>query len=154
MQTKTQILQTLFSKKGQFGNVLIERPMKVRKGYNDIPVKKTRMSVRCGLDYDNMTTVKEKRETGELPSQNAGLQNGMEWVAFPYLLKHKEKNKEYLRLYPNWAGKTETTYYLNDKQVQLDEIREMLLASELPKKDDLTKPDCISVSLDNVQELV
>lgn len=150
MQTKSEILQVLFQTKAQFRSVTYVKPLKTRKGVTQVITKKIRMSVRAGLDYDNMKTVQEKRETGELPAQNAGLQWG-EWKNFPYLIEHK--GKEYIRLYPNYNGKTETTYFVDGQPAQLEEFQTLVLASELPKTDG-NKPDCISVSFDNVQTLV
>jgi hypothetical protein len=145
----TDILANVLQKKGQFGRAKWSKQLKTRKGITDNITKRTQMVVRAGIDYDNMKSVQEKRESGELPAENAGLPWGR-WVegCFPYLIHHKEKH--YVRLYPN--GNVQTQYYLNGNPVELDAIKEFVLASELPKIGE--KPDCITVCLDNMEELV
>lgn len=150
MQTKSEILQVLFSKKAHFGTVVYEKQLKTRKGVSQVITKKTRMSIRAGLDYDNMKAVQEKRETGELPEINQGLKWGT-WKNFPYLIEHK--GQEYIRLYPNPNGKTVTEYFVDGHPANLEEFQTLVLASELPKKDG-NMPDCISIAFDNVKELV
>jgi hypothetical protein len=145
---KSEILVNVMSKKGQFGRARWRKHLKTRKGVQGIVEKVTCMTIRAGIDYDNMKAVKEKRESGELPAENAGLPWG-EWVAFPYLIAHKDKH--YLRLYPNGNGKIETQYFLNGSPATMEEISSYVLASELPKGE---KPDCITVSLENIEELV
>ena len=144
-----EIISNLRSKKGQFGRVVWEKSLKTRKDFKNLSIRKrTSMVARAGINYDNLAIVKEKRENGSLPEINAGLPWG-EWVpdAFPYLISHKENT--YIRLYP--SNNLETLYFMNGKLSSLDEIKEFVLASELPKGE---KPDCISVNLDNVIELV
>lgn len=144
----SEILVSVMSKKGQFGRARWRKALKTRKGVQGKVEKVTSMSIRAGVDYDAMKVVKEKRESGELPAENAGLPWG-QWVAFPYLIAHKDKH--YLRLYPNGNGKIETQYFLNGSPATMEEISSYVLASELPKGE---KPDCITVSLENIEELV
>ena len=144
-----EILANILAKKGQFGNATWHKILKTRKVFETLTIEKmTTMSMRAGIKYDNLASVKEKRENGELPSENSGLPWG-EWVAFPYLIAHK--GKHYLRLYPNGNGKIETAYFLNGTPCKLDEVRAYLLASELPKPGN--EPDCITVTLDNITNL-
>jgi hypothetical protein len=144
----SEILVSVMSKKGQFGRARWRKALKTRKGVQGKVEKVTSMSIRAGVDYDSMKVVKEKRESGELPAENAGLPWG-QWVEFPYLIAHKDKH--YLRLYPNGNGKIETQYFLNGSPATMEEISSYVLASELPKGE---KPDCITVSLENIEELV
>lgn len=146
----TQILANVLQKKGQFGRAKWSKQLKTRKGVSDTITKKTQMVVRAGIDYDNMRSVQEKRESGELPAENAGLPSWQEWDIFPYLLRKKgEPDKKYIRLYPV-QNSVQTEYFLNGEPVQLDEIKEYLLASELPSGN---KPDCITVGLENMTYL-
>jgi len=147
MNTAT-ILQNVLSKKGQFGRASWKKALKTRKGVSAAIEKQVTMSMRAGVDYDNLSSVKEKRENGELPAENAGLPWG-QWVAFPYLISHKDKH--YLRLYPNGNGKIETEYFLNGEKTTLEQVKPFLLASELPSGE---KPECITVTLENITELV
>lgn len=148
MNTAT-ILANVLDKKGQFGRATWRKTLKTRKGNEALHIEKvTDMSMRAGIDYDNMKAVKEKRESGELPAENAGLPFGS-WVAFPYLIEHN--GTHYIRLYPNTGGKVETAYFLNGESTTLDEVKQFLLASELPKPGN--RPDCITVKLENITEL-
>lgn len=144
----SEILQNVLAKKGQFGRASWTKALKTRKGVSAKIEKQVTMSMRAGLDYDNLTAVKEKRESGELPKENAGLPWG-QWVAFPYLISHKDKH--YLRLYPNGNGKIETQYFLNGEKTTMEAIAPHVLASELPSGE---KPECITVTLENITELV
>lgn len=141
------ILSNLLAKKGQFGTIQWRKALKTYKGTTDKIEKSVTMSMRAGIDYDNMAIVKEKRVNGELPSENAGLPWG-KWVAFPYLILHKEKH--YVRVYPNGNGKIETEYFCNGAPTTLNEIRHLLLASEIPSGE---HPDCITVTLENITHL-
>lgn len=142
-----EIISNLKSKKGQFGRVVWEKDLKTRKDYKGVSIRKrTAMVARAGINYDNLAIVKEKRENGTLPESNAGLSWGI-WQEFPYLISHKEST--YIRLYP--TSNMETLYFREGKISSLEDIREYVLASELPKGD---SPDCITVNLDNVIELV
>lgn len=75
--------------KGAFMRLKVRRPLKMKKGQPTF-FKEWVAVVRPGIDYDNIGTVQEKRETGELPAENAGLPYG-QWFQFPYVIEHKGK---------------------------------------------------------------
>ena len=93
--------------------------------------------------------MKDKRASGELPAETAGLPEWQEWEVFPYLLRHKTKGTRYVRLYPTDAVKV--TYLVGDEEIPYAKVEEFLLASEKPTG---VKPDCISLTLDYVTSLV
>lgn len=144
----TTILSNLLEKKGQFGSIKYQRRVKTRKAFEDVDiVKKTKTVFRAGIKYDNIGKVIDKRESGELPATNAGL-NGFIWIAYPYLLKSLKNDELYVRLYPS-NSVPHVEYYMNGQLVDKHQIEHMLLASETKEK----KPDCFNVKLSDIEEL-
>jgi hypothetical protein len=83
------ILETFLSKRGQFLSVVWQRLAKVRKTCQDVIEKRVvAHSIRAGVSYDSMANVQYKRESGELPAENAGLPWGT-WFLFPHIIEHK-----------------------------------------------------------------
>lgn len=83
----------LLTLKGQFVTLRTIRPLKVKKGCAEI-LKDSTFTCRVGVNYDNIANVQLKRESGELPAENAGLPWG-EWFVFPHVIAHK--GSHYLR---------------------------------------------------------
>jgi hypothetical protein len=140
----TKILQ----KKGEFTRLVYERPLKFRAAFKESDgVKHTEITVRIGINYDAMKSVQEKRESGDLPSQNTGL-SGVSWVV-PNLLLKNAQNELLLRVYlhPNCYKKS--TYYLNGVETEKEDLREMCLASEFSDSD----KDCLNIKLAKIIEL-
>jgi len=112
-------------------NIILEwvRPAKVKKACVDNIEKHVRMVGRMGIEYDNMKSTQEKRESGDAPKENAGLQWG-EWLEYPYLIQHK--GKVYLRLYTGTSKKTppKVEWLCNGETVQRETLDSVLLASE------------------------
>lgn len=100
--------------------------------------------VRFGVEYDHMKAVQLKRESGELPAQNAGLKWG-EWEMFPYFIRHN--GSMYLRCNPSHNNPVTTEYYLNGVKVDKAQIENMCLASEFRKTEAL---DTFTVNVENV----
>lgn len=131
-------------------NIIVEwvRPMKTRKGVQDVLTKSVRMVGRIGIDYDNMKDVQAKRESGELPAENAGLPWG-EWLEFPYLIGHK--GQTYLRLANGTSDKVhpECHYFRNGIEVTKESLDAELLASEKEEK----KGDCFTCKTENMTRI-
>lgn len=141
------IKEKLKAKKGANLSVVFDRPLKTRKGVAEKVTKVTRIIARGGVDYDNIGIVQEKRENGELPSENAGLPWG-EWVEFPLHIRHKDV--DYARFYPaSGIGFTpQVTYFLNGIEVAKEQVQTLCLASEFPKRDEA--PLCFTIKANNV----
>lgn len=146
-------------RKGANLSAVIRKDMKVRSSYRERKVEKvTKLVIRGGIDYDNMGVVKEGREDGTLPKENAGLPWG-EWVEFPLHITHK--GTDYVRFYPasgiNLATGEEfipeVTYFLDGKEVEKSEIEPLCLASEFPKPKD-EKPLCFTIKAENVVDIL
>ena len=145
---ETKMLDKFLSKKGQICGLTMEKKLKTKKSFSGVITKRTKMTVRAGVQYDNITAVKEARETGELPAENAGLPWG-QWKIYPYVIEHNGKN--YLRFSKLNGGQIETQYYLDGKEVKKSEIESFALASEFKTSGDF---EVFSVSEENVKELV
>ena len=148
MNTK-QILDLLDGRKGQNLSVVWERALKTRKGVEARISKVTTLVARTGVAYDNISAVKEAREDGTLPSENAGLPWGA-WEKFPYHITHK--GTDYIRFYPA-AGldfPIKSSYFINGIQTTKDDVKALCLASEFSKSDD---PRCFTVKAENVKSV-
>jgi hypothetical protein len=145
----TEAKSILAAHKGQNLSAIFGKQLKTRKGVEAVVEKVSRIVVRGGIDYDNIKSVQEKRESGELPSENAGLPWG-QWAEFPFHIQHKEQ--DYLRLYPasglEFIPKVE--YYLNGELSTKDAIESLVLKSELPKPND-ERPDCMTIKVENIK---
>jgi hypothetical protein len=147
-------------------NELIDEAMNTRKGVNirlswrrDCKVKKTcadsieKATVavgRIGINYDNMASVKEKRENGDLPEESQPIWHGKgEWLIFPYLIRHTVTNELYLRIYHGTSKTAIPTvqFYKNGEPIRKGEIEDVLLASE---KQDKSESDCFCVKLNDM----
>lgn len=131
-------------------NIVLEwtRSVKTRKGVTDTILKSVQMVGRVGIEYDNQKSVIEKRESGELPSENQGLPWGR-WEFYPYLIEHN--GRHYVRLY-NGTSKLTTpkaTFTINGEIVKRDEIADKLLASELAEK----SGDCFTCKIEDMTRI-
>lgn len=124
------------------------RSCKVKKSCKDLIEKSVEAVGRIGINYDNQKVVVEKRENGELPEQSQPIWHGKgEWVIFPYLIRHVDTGKLYLRLYTGTGtAKPKVQYYLNGNPVSLSEVETSLMASEKAEK----TGDCFCCKLDDM----
>ena len=126
-------IDTLLSRKGQIVTVETERPMKVRKGQEAV-TKRSEFQCRVGVNYDNIKAVQEKRESGELPRENAGLPWG-EWALFPYVITHKGEYYVRCTVLRNGFRKA-AEYRRGDQVITKEEAQIACLASEFRDGDD------------------
>ena len=131
-------------------NIIVEwvRPCKTFKGVTDSITKSVRMVGRMGIDYNNMASVQDKRESGELPAEPQALPWGV-WSIFPFLIEHK--GAFYLRLYNGTSEKVrpETHFFRNGQEVSKDEIKPLLLKSEI----DTDHGDCFTCKVENMTRI-
>lgn len=147
------IKEVIKTRKGQNLSAVIGKSLKTKKAHAGNKVEKvTRLVIRGGVDYDNIGMVKEGREDGSLPSENAGLPWG-EWQEFPLHITHK--GTDYARFYPasgiEFTPKVE--YFLNGVSVEKSVIEPLVLASELPKPNEET-PLCFTIKAENVKDII
>lgn len=131
-------------------NIIVEwvRPVKTLKAVQDNITKSVRMIGRMGIDYDNMKSVQEKRESGELPAEPQPLPWG-KWAIFPFLIEHK--GGYYLRLYNGTSDKVhpEVHFFRNGVEVSKEEIAPLILASEKEEK----TGDCFTCKIENMTRI-
>lgn len=140
-------VRKLLAKKGQYCRIVSNRPLKVRKGRDEI-IKHSEFTVRIGVSYDALKSTKEGREDGTLPSENQGMWG--EWVIFPILKKHKENH--YIRctaVNGNDNCIPKTSFHRNGVEISRDEAKIDALASEFAEKD-LTVFDIKVESIESV----
>ena len=145
---KTQaMLDLLLSRKGQIVTLVTERDCRVRKGRDPIS-KRSEFQARVGVVYDNIQAVKDKRASGELPEENAGLPWG-EWVLFPYVIHHK--GEYYVRCTTLPSGHRKSPVYTQNGQVITQaQAQADCLASEFAKG---TAGDVFNVKVSSLREV-
>lgn len=133
--TTQEILKILSSHKGQNLIATFSRPCKVRKGIDKNVTKTSRVLIRGGIDYSNLSAVKEARENGELPSEEESHLPWGAWSIFPYVITHK--GNEYIRLYAGTFSNFQPTveFAIDGKPATKEEIAPLCLASETAEKE-------------------
>ena len=151
-------LKTFLAKRGQFVAVKWERPAKCFKTVSDTVTKRVvATNIRAGVNYDNRATVQDKRESGELPAVNQGL-NGMQWATdengnslFPHVLIGKNGARSFR--FDVVANSTfQTEWLLNGTPVEKSAVESLLLASE--KQSSSGQLDCLNVKENDILEIV
>jgi hypothetical protein len=150
--TKNQILQILSSRKGQNIKVTFSRPLKARKGAESIVTKVSSVLVRGGIDYSNLSAVKEARENGEIPSEEESVLPWGTWEIFPYVITHK--GQDYIRLYAGTLSNFKPTvqFYIDGKEVTKEAITPLCLASETAEKPE-REIKCFTVKAETIVSL-
>ena len=133
MSQANQQLELILSRKGQVVTFVTERPMKTRKGMEAI-TKRSEFQARVGVNYDNIQAVKDKRQNGELPAENAGLPWG-QWHTFPYVISHKEDFYVRCTVLRNDFHRA-ATYVQNGVEISKEQAQAQCLASEFSDKGD------------------
>lgn len=134
------------TKKGTIRTLTYSRPMKTRKGVEDIITKTTTMQVRFGVRYDNMASTKEGRANGTLPAENAGLAPALKWVDDNFIVNTKNGNLMLRVAFAN-GNKSTTKYYKNGVEVAKETIVPLCLASETATK---TTPSVMSIGVEKI----
>lgn len=145
---KDQVLKAI-AETPKGANIILawERDAHVKKGVLSLIRKATVAVGRIGVEYDHLKAVIGKRESGELPKVNAGL-NGMEWVDYPFILRSLKTGKLLLRL-AKGTSKTTTPSVQWTKDgitVEKEQVMDALLANEKTP----IAGDCLTVCLDDL----
>ena len=107
--------------KGSFVGITYESEKKLAKKFEgNTLIKKSVMTLRNGIEYENLASVKAMREAGV---EAQGL-NGMEWEDYPYILKNAN-GKLYARFYTVEGSHSKATWYLNGIEKTVDELLAM-----------------------------
>jgi hypothetical protein len=135
---------------GAFVSILYGKECKMRSGVVSQVYKFSKMTLRCGIEYNNVSAVVAKRESGELPAENHGLSWG-KYVdgLYPYIIEHK--GSLYFRMFTVPNSKTETTYVLNGKEIARDEAMVLCPKSEFP--DRVTTLETVTLKVEGIIEI-
>jgi hypothetical protein len=153
--TADTIISNLLSSKGQFVRAIWKSnptPAAAHKKAGITLEKKTSAIVRSGINFSNLSAVKEGVESGErdpvgeLPWGSWHIDSEGKSM-FPYVITHGENL--YLRLYPS-DTKSSTIYYVNGSETTKDEFMKYLTPSEAKKMTDGEAPLCFTVKRDNI----
>lgn len=150
--------------RGRIVRINTLRPMKMRQKDKETgkPItvqlfKSSTFSVRVGVDYENIASVKDKTEAGEREA-NGALPWG-EWVKFPYLIGHK--GSLYLRCTKVPGAYASSVIYaqVSEQLVECseDEAKELCLASEFADREDSPvfniKVETITQTSEDIREM-
>jgi hypothetical protein len=147
------IKEIIKGRKGANLSAVIGKTLKTKKPHAANKVEKvTKLVIRGGVEYDNMGVVKEGRQDGTLPEQNAGLPWG-EWAEYPLHITHKDT--DYARFYPASGIKftPQVQYFLNGVEVEKSVVEPLCLASEFPAPKD-EEPLCFTIKAENVRDII
>lgn len=135
---------------GQFATITTERAIKVKKGVAEC-IKRSRFTVRIGVNYDNQAAVIAKREDGTLPTENAGL-IGREWIVFPYVLRSLKSGKFMVRCTPvhNANAVKEAKFFRNGAEITRAEAEVGAYASEFAERE---PTDAFDITVDNITHI-
>jgi hypothetical protein len=133
-------------KNGTYRLIAYTRACKVKKNSPQI-MKHTEGIFRVGCNYENLTSTKEGRADGTLPSESQGL-NGLVWEEFPNILKNPNTNKMYLRVEVS-NDPRKVTYTINGKEVSKESIKDSLYSSELKG----SSTSVFNVNIDDIDKI-
>lgn len=128
-------VRALLDMTGQFVSITYGKECKMRKGAAQV-LKFSKMTLRCGIEYDNIAAVEAKRANGDLPAVNAGLK----WGAYvpglyPYIIEHK--GSLYFRFFTVNNGARIAPMFVRDgKEITREEAMVGCLASEFQERED------------------
>lgn len=145
------LVETLLSLKGQIVTITTARSIKYRKDAGAVAqtIKVSTFQCRVGVNYDNLKVVQEKRENGDLPAENAGL-NGMEWVQFPHLLRGIKSGKYQIRCTAFNGNASKVAFVRNGVEIDRADALVGTLASEQPKD---AHSDVFNITVDSITHI-
>ena len=147
----TEIISQIESRRGRHVKVTWQRPAKLLKAAESIVVsKRTSAWVRSGIDYANLSVVREGIANGQRDEVQP-LPWG-EWIQFPFIIGHK--GTEYVRLYPASFDnlRPEVEWSINGRPSTYEKVEQYLVSSEKQKgRED--QPLCFTVKAESVIDI-
>ncbi len=149
-QLPKKVRALLDQQPGAFVRITYGKECKMRAGVTSQVYKFSKMTLRCGIEYDNIKAVIGKRIEGELPKENAGLSWGSYVPGlYPFIIEHK--NALYFRFFTVPNSKTETTYVLNGKEITREEAMVLCPKSEFPDRD--TTLETVTLKVEGILDI-
>ena len=133
---------------GKIRTVTMRRVLDTKKtaSFEGVIEKKSTLQVRGGVEYENLSKVKAKRDAGiertDKPSPYK-LADGFERT----ILEHKENGTFHAGLAPLNNGYGSSQYLLNDQPVEFEDIKPFIYAQSSKGG------DWITPNIDNIKEI-
>ena len=117
------------------------------RGHN--VTKLTTMSVRKGIYYENLKSVKQAR------TENENIRSYTPWYSHIYkmLLKHNTKEQYYVALFPNVFGKPQTIYMFDGMPITKKELQNKGVMQPSYWKQSEKTPTMITLRLDKIVQV-
>ena len=153
IKTASEIIANILNAKGQFVTAKWQSVVSTSAAFKALKITKiTSAVVRSGIDFANLTSVKdgsangERNEVGSLPWGT--------WINFPYIIGHNDK--EYVRLYPSLSANhiPKVSYFVDGIETPKAEILQYLTASNVKKLTESNTPECFTLTSTNVLDIV
>lgn len=141
-------VRALLNLKGQVISLTIGREAKMRQKVDSSQVYKFTKNLVCrvGVDYSNISAVKEKQSNGTLPSETQPRSWG-EYVIFPYLIQHKNSLYFHFSTFPS-NNKAQVTWVRNSQEINVEEVKRVCLASETSDRE--TTLECFDLCIEHI----
>lgn len=144
-----QIVEQLKDRKGQQVRIAWQRAVRTVTGTPMLITKRTVAWVRAGIDYANLSLVREGIETG-VRGVVKGLPWG-KWAPFPFIIAHN--SKEYVRLYPTSFENLATPqveWFIDNELATYADVEKYLATSEKQETHEDKHPVCFTVRAHDV----
>jgi hypothetical protein len=146
------------ARKGANIKVVMERPVKLKVAYKGLPLfKRTKMTVRIGIDNAKRPSVIAAREAGDRPAEVQPLK-GKTWVDFPVLSQGiANPDQYYLRMEfsSNKNEKAKPVFFIREAEIETvvekADYEHMMLASE--KRPSPSYDACFDCKIENIKQL-
>lgn len=151
IMTKNEMLERILNKKAQFACIKYRRTCKVKKHSPVIEKVTVVNNIRIGASYDSIKAVQDKMHTTnslETSINNKGLIKNMQYIKYPYIVKHVPTGKEYVYINTNKNTKFHAEYYVNGVKTAKSNIEQYLYSSEKSREE---LPIVMQINLDNIE---
>jgi hypothetical protein len=154
--TADTIISNLLSSKGQFVRAIWKSnptPAAAHKKAGITLEKKTSAIVRSGINFAQLSAVKEgiasgdRPEVGELPFGRWKINPVTGESMFPYVIETDKGDQ--IRMYPSHTKST-TIYFVNGEEVAKEKFAEYLTPSDSKKLFSNESPLCFTVKRENI----
>lgn len=144
------IVAKLEGHKGQQVNATWEREAATLKDCPLVITKRTTTAVRAGITYANLRSVREGIANGERGEVQEI--TWAEWVQHPFILRHKAKLTEYVRLYKPVLNNTQpplVEWFIGGQPATYEKVEPYLLAKE-KRKEEREETECFTVKASDI----